>query len=119
MARYVEKNTISKGGLLLLRTLGVRRSYSRVGTAEGREGVGQMVAWEEDDLTTSKLRGFDPEKLSTFFDFRDRIFSRITLEAYGKTIDYFQSREEFLYAFRDAVAGKSFFLSLTPCFWYL
>ena len=80
---------------------------------KGLEGVGQMVAWEEDDLTTSKLRGFDLEKLSTFLDFRDRIFSRITLEAYGKTIDHFQSREEFLYAFRDAVAGKLFYFFLS------
>jgi len=62
---------------------------------KGLEGVGQMVAWEEDDLTTSKLRGFDLEKLSTFVDFRDRIFSRITLEAYGKTIDTFSLARSF------------------------
>jgi serine/threonine protein kinase len=72
---------------------------------KGLEGVGQMVGWEERGLTTAKLRRFDEEMLSIFLDFRDRMFCRITMEAYGGTIDHFKSREELLYAFRDAVAG--------------
>ena len=84
---------------------------------KGLAGVGQMVGWEESGVTTSKLRHFDEDKLSAFVDFRDRLFCRITMEAYGKTIDYFRSRHEFLYAFRDAIAGNLFntvvFLDLT------
>ena len=73
---------------------------------KGLAGVGQMLGWEEDGLTTAKLRDFDHEKLSIFVNFRDRIFYRIIMDAYGRTIENFRSREEFIYAFRDAVAGN-------------
>ena len=70
---------------------------------KGLKGVGQILGWEEDELTTAKLRGFDHEK---FVNFRDRILAQITMEAYGQTINHFQSREELIYVFRDAVAGN-------------
>ena len=73
---------------------------------KGLEGVGQMLGWEENGQTTAKLRGFNHEKFSIFVDFRDRMFSRITMEAYGQTIKHFQSREQLIYVFRDAVAGN-------------
>ena len=49
-----------------------------------------------------------------FLNFRDRMFCRITLEAYGKTIE---SGEEFLHGFCEAVVGESYgFLSFPISF---
>ena len=48
MARYTGRDVMRKADLLLLMMLGLA-------------GVGQMVAWEENGLTTSKLRGFHQE----------------------------------------------------------
>jgi hypothetical protein len=65
-----------------------------------------MLGWEENGLTTSKLRGFENEKFAIFVNFRDRIFchGRITIDRVLWT-DY-QARKELIYAFRDAVAGN-------------
>ncbi|CAA7262396.1 unnamed protein product [Cyclocybe aegerita] len=70
---------------------------------KGVDGVGQIIAYEEQKWTISMLRGMEDR---TEDDGRaDRLFRRIILEAYGKSIDKFKDRMELLYAFRDAVAG--------------
>ncbi|KAJ3504859.1 hypothetical protein NLJ89_g7722 [Agrocybe chaxingu] len=70
---------------------------------KGVDGVGQIVAYEEQKWTISMLRGMEDH---TEDDGRaDRLFRRVILEAYGKPIDKFKDRIELLYAFRDAVAG--------------
>ncbi|KDR85790.1 hypothetical protein GALMADRAFT_234869 [Galerina marginata CBS 339.88] len=88
------------------------RSRGRVPEAEfiesvkGLVGVGQMVAFEDRDHI-SDLRGIEmatiPEDLKSAF--RDRILARITSKYGGQPIDMFNSAQEVLYAFRDAIAG--------------
>jgi hypothetical protein len=78
--------------------------------AKGLRGVGQMIAYEV-GYDVSDLRGSSDSSL------RDRTWSRITLEAYGKPIHEFNSREELLVAFRDAVAGEFCVQSLHHPVW--
>jgi hypothetical protein len=78
--------------------------------AKGLRGVGQMIAFEEGE-NVSDLRGSSDSNL------RDRTWSRITLEAYGKPIHEFISREQLLVAFRDAVAGESYVQYLRHVIW--
>lgn len=88
----------------------LERDHELTKEVKALPGFEQMVAWEDTGLATSDLlRRFDEEKLSTFLDSQNRIHCRITME-YGKTVDHFESREEFLHAFRDAVAGNTVIL---------
>jgi hypothetical protein len=79
-------------------------------SAKGLAGVGQMVAYFE-GAHISHHRGLDrdsiPEDMKSFF--RDRTFSRMILEGYGKPIYDFNSADEVLFAFRDAIAGAYIF----------
>jgi hypothetical protein len=80
------------------------RSRSRISEVEflraarGLRGVGQMIAYQEGGCI-SDLRGYSDSK------FRDRTWSRITLEAYGKPIHKFKSRKGLL-ILRDAITGE-------------
>jgi hypothetical protein len=93
----------TKGNLFLVKE--GWRSKNRIAEVDflkavkGLRGVGQMIAYEEGE-NISDLRGSSDSSL------RDRTWSRITLEAYGKPIYKFTSREQLLVAFRDAIAGK-------------
>lgn len=72
--------------------------------AKGLEGVGQMIDhWEPEGMSISCLRGIDRDTPN----FRDRTFSRVLLERYGKPIHQFDNKKQLLYAFRDAIAGES------------
>jgi len=69
----------------------------------GLDGVVQMVSYENGPCL-SELTGIDHADFGGAMLVR----CRIVMKAYGKTITHFTSREEFLYAFRDAVAGEFF-----------
>jgi Fungal protein kinase len=71
--------------------------------AKGLRGVGQMIAYEEGENISDLRRVSDA-------GFRDRAWSRVTLELYGRPISEFNSRQELLVAFRDAVAGEMILL---------
>ncbi|RXW17055.1 hypothetical protein EST38_g8802 [Candolleomyces aberdarensis] len=73
------------------------------------KGVSQMVAYEEGRGQTKFFRGDIGSINSKKFHNRKAI--RIILEVYGKSIDKFSSAEEFLGAFRDAIAAHGRLLS--------
>lgn len=74
--------------------------------AKGLKGVGQMVAYFP-GANVSDNRGLDistiPDDIKSYF--RDRTFCRMVLEGYGKAIVEFDSADEVLFAFRDAIPG--------------
>ncbi|KAJ3501283.1 hypothetical protein NLJ89_g9409 [Agrocybe chaxingu] len=70
---------------------------------KGLPGIGQMVAFEPENVTIAGLRGMEGQEWPT--GMADRLFHRIVRMAYGKQINKFTDRKQFLYAFRDAVAG--------------
>ncbi|KAJ3490006.1 hypothetical protein NLJ89_g11477 [Agrocybe chaxingu] len=70
---------------------------------KGVPGVGQMIAFEPEKLTIAGLRGMNDKALPS--GMVDRLFRRIVLKAYGNQIEDFANPKQFLYAFRDAVAG--------------
>jgi len=74
--------------------------------AKGLKGVGQMVAYFP-GAHVSDHRGLDvstiPDDMQSCF--RDRTFCRMVLEGYGKSIVEFDTADEVLFAFRDAIAG--------------
>ncbi|KAF8971790.1 hypothetical protein BDZ97DRAFT_1785143 [Flammula alnicola] len=75
---------------------------------KGLAGVGQMIAYDDDEkLHVSTLRGIDITKLpkEPQSSFRDRTFYRLILEYHGKSIVSFETREDVLFAIRDAIAG--------------
>jgi hypothetical protein len=91
------------------------RSRSRISEVEflraarGLRGVGQMIAYQEGGCI-SDLRGYSDSK------FRDRTWSWITLEAYGKPIHKFKSRKGLLIALRDAITGELHAVVAQYCF---
>ncbi|KAJ3507832.1 hypothetical protein NLJ89_g6081 [Agrocybe chaxingu] len=73
--------------------------WTMLQVTKGIEGVGEMIAYEQDwSLDMLRHPFIHP-------DFENRIRVRTTMKAYGKSLDFFDSREQLLYAFRDAVAG--------------
>ncbi|KAF8971794.1 hypothetical protein BDZ97DRAFT_1785176, partial [Flammula alnicola] len=75
---------------------------------KGLAGVGQMIAYDDDEkLHVSTLRGIDITKIpkEPQSSFHDRTFYRLILEYYGKSIVGFETREDVLFAIRDAIAG--------------
>jgi hypothetical protein len=68
-------------------------------------GICEIVAYEVGRGETSDFRGAlsDIKKAG---DFYNCIAIRITLKAYGTSIDNFTSPEEMLAALRDAIAGE-------------
>ncbi|CAA7263552.1 unnamed protein product [Cyclocybe aegerita] len=77
----------------------VAPEWTMLQRTKGIEGVGEMTAYEQDwSLDMLRYPFSHPQ-------FDNRIRVRTTMKAYGKTLDFFDSREELLYAFRDAVAG--------------
>ncbi|CAA7262391.1 unnamed protein product [Cyclocybe aegerita] len=70
---------------------------------EGLPGVGQMIAFEPENLSIAKLRGMEGQGFPD--GMANRLFRRIILQAYGNPIHKFSSRMQLLCAFRDAVAG--------------
>ncbi|KIM49614.1 hypothetical protein M413DRAFT_35636, partial [Hebeloma cylindrosporum] len=74
--------------------------------AKGLTGVGQMVAYFP-GAHVSDHRGLDittiPDDMKSYF--WDRTFCRMVLEGYGKSIVEFDTADEVLFAFRDAIAG--------------
>ncbi|CAA7263660.1 unnamed protein product [Cyclocybe aegerita] len=73
---------------------------------KGVYGIGQIVAHEEQKWTIAMLRGMEGRTAED--GVIDLLFRRTVLEAYGRPIDEFKNRTEFLHAFRDAVAGEVF-----------
>jgi len=69
--------------------------------SRGLDGVGQVLAREE-SFNTSQFRV--PGSAANT-PVRPRVRSRIVFRVYANTIDNFKSREQFLNAFRDVVAG--------------
>ncbi|KAF8910188.1 hypothetical protein CPB84DRAFT_1743631 [Gymnopilus junonius] len=70
-------------------------------------GVVQMISCQADeDDTVARMRGIVMKTLpSDVTTFRDRTFSRIVFVDGGQPVEYFRSRGDLLYAFRDAIAG--------------
>ncbi|KAF8889425.1 hypothetical protein CPB84DRAFT_1785548 [Gymnopilus junonius] len=69
-------------------------------------GVVQMLAFQADENdTTAKMRGVDPDSLTHSRVFRSRSFTRIVFVDGGRPIVEFDSKGEVLYALRDAIAG--------------
>lgn len=75
---------------------------------QGLDGVGQILAYDENENKTNTFRR---HILATFCDEDDseqpseRIFSRLVLQPYGRSIRHFNSKLQLLEAFYDAVAG--------------
>ncbi|EPQ59427.1 hypothetical protein GLOTRDRAFT_33355, partial [Gloeophyllum trabeum ATCC 11539] len=67
------------------------------------KGVGQMVGHQEGVSITQIRCNFEPKNKDNISI--DRIFCCIVLRRYGKSIEYFETKLQFLEAFRDAVAG--------------
>lgn len=77
--------------------------------SQGLLGVGQIVSYEVGPrisarriLDTDDIKPSNRQKPK----FSDQIFTRITLQDGGRPITEFESPEEVLYAFRDAIAGE-------------
>jgi len=81
--------------------------------SRGLDGVGQVLTREE-SFNTSQFRG--PGSAANT-PVRPRVRSRIVFRMYENSIDKFKSREQFLNAFRDAVAGTPSIFILFFC-WY-
>lgn len=91
------------------RSSGRQNEWELLKFVKGLAGVGQMVAYEDDtDYPISQFRNHIVSGL--YAGNRpynaDRIFCRIVLEAYGRSIKYFQTKMQLLYAFHDVVAGE-------------
>lgn len=67
------------------------------------KGVGQMLGHEEGVTITEIRCGLEPKNSKGISI--DRVFCCVVLRCYGKSIEHFQSKLQFLEAFRDAVAG--------------
>ncbi|TFK69108.1 hypothetical protein BDN72DRAFT_897574 [Pluteus cervinus] len=94
---YTDREYIVKD---VWRLLGDEPETNLLETASGLAGVGQLVSSEEDHTkTTAHLRGTtSANALPT-----DRIWSRMTLEAYGDCLEHFSDGLQLLKAFRDIV----------------
>ncbi|KAH9482167.1 hypothetical protein JR316_0004262 [Psilocybe cubensis] len=90
------------------RSSGRQNEWELLKIVKGLAGVGQMVAYEDDtEYPISQFRNHVVNGLYTNSRpyTADRIFCRIVLEAYGRSIKYFQTKLELLHAFYDSVAG--------------
>ncbi|KAH9482156.1 hypothetical protein JR316_0004251 [Psilocybe cubensis] len=75
---------------------------------KGLDGVGQMVTYEEDvDFSISQFRNHITQGLYGERNpyRKDRIFTRLVLKHYGRSVKYFSSKLQLLHALYDAVAG--------------
>lgn len=74
--------------------------------ARGVDGVVQLISFQDELSSTSRLRPPGWEEKS----FRDRIKSRTVMELCGKPINHFTSRAQAIGALRDAIIGMLAFL---------
>ncbi|KAF8956463.1 hypothetical protein BDZ97DRAFT_1851662 [Flammula alnicola] len=91
------------------RSRGRTAEWKLLEAVKGLAGVGQMIAYEDnDDQHISTLRG-----ITVFLEgFCDRTFSRLILEYYGPPIEGFETPQDLLFAYRDAIAGHQNLLNI-------
>ncbi|KAF8971763.1 hypothetical protein BDZ97DRAFT_2025280 [Flammula alnicola] len=91
------------------RSRGRTAEWKLLEAIKGLAGVGQMIAYEDnDDQHISTLRG-----ITVFLEgFCDRTFSRLILEYYGPPIEDFENPQDLLFAYRDAIAGHQNLLNI-------
>ncbi|KAF5310261.1 hypothetical protein D9619_010174 [Psilocybe cf. subviscida] len=75
---------------------------------KGLAGVAQIVGYDDNaHLTISSLRAGVIEDGSSISPQHNLNFTRILVEAYGKSLEHFNSPMHLLRAFRDAIAGHA------------
>ncbi|KAF8953523.1 hypothetical protein BDZ97DRAFT_1872005 [Flammula alnicola] len=91
------------------RSRGRTAEWKLLEAVKGLAGVGQMIAYEDnDDQHISTLRG-----ITVFVEgFCDRTFSRLILEYYGPPIEGFETPQDLLFACHDAIAGHQNLLNI-------